>query len=154
MTKVAKKNESTLSEITVSYSSKIPARERTQIHNSRDIFELLVPVFSCCLEHHEEAWAVYMNNQHRVLGMSKIGQGGFSETTVDPKIVLQIALKVNASSVVLAHNHPSGNPTPSSCDDRITSKLKSGASFLDIQFTDHLVICDEIYYSYADEGKI
>lgn len=154
MAKVAKKNESTVSEITVSYSPRIPASERKQIHNSKDIFEMLVPVFSCCLEHHEEAWAIYMNNQHKVLGMAKIGQGGFSETTVDPKIVIQIALKANASSIILAHNHPSGNPYPSTADDKITNKLKSAASFLDIQFTDHIVMCDEVYYSYADEGKL
>ena len=154
MTKVAKKTESNVSEISVSYSPRVPARERAKIRNSRDIFNLLVPVFSCCLEHHEEAWAIYMNNQHKVLGMSKISQGGLTQTTVDPKIILQIALKANATSIILAHNHPTGNPMPSNCDDSITQKLKAGAKFLDIQLTDHIIMCDEVYYSYADEGKI
>ena len=154
MTKVAKKIENNLCEISVSYSTKVPARSRQQIRNSRDIFDILTPVFSCCMEHHEEMWAIYMNNQHRILGSAKISQGGFSETTADPKIILQIALKANASSIIIAHNHPSGNPYPSTCDDKITQKIKEGAKFLDMQLTDHVVICDGVYYSYADEGKI
>lgn len=154
MTKVSKEIESNVCEISVSYSTKVMARERKQIRNSRDIYEYMMPFFSCCMEHHEEAWAIYMNNQHKILGTAKISQGGISETSVDPKIILQIALKANASSIILAHNHPSGNPYPSSCDDKITQKLKEGAKFLDMQLTDHVVVCDCVYYSYADEGKI
>lgn len=154
MTKVSKKIESNVCEISVSYSTKIPARERVQIRNSRDIYDFLTPIFSCCMEHHEEMWAIYMNNQHRILGTAKISQGGISETTADPKIILQIALKANATSIIIAHNHPAGNPYPSSCDDKITQKLREVSKFIDIQLTDHVVICDGCYYSYADEGKI
>lgn len=154
MTKVAKKIESNVCEISISYSTKVLSKERVQIHNSKDIQEYLTPIFSCCMEHHEEMWAIYMNNQHRILGTAKISQGGLTETTADPKIILQIALKANASSIIIAHNHPSGNPYPSTCDDRITQKIREGAKFLDMQLTDHIVMCDGCYYSYSDEGKL
>ncbi|MCX6309589.1 MAG: DNA repair protein RadC [Bacteroidia bacterium] len=109
--------------------------KRVQIRNSRDIYLL-------------------MNNQHRIIDTIRISHGGVSETTVDPKIVLKHALSKLASSVVLCHNHPSGNPYPSSCDDKITQKLKLACQNLDMQFTDHLVFSESTYYSYADEGKL
>jgi DNA repair protein RadC len=126
--------------------------KRLQIRNSRDIYELL----HCHLSDldHEECWLLLMNNQHRILDTIRISRGGVSETTVDPKIILKHALEKLASSIVLIHNHPSGNPQPSSNDDRLTQKLKQACQNLDIQLTDHLVFCDSTYYSFADEGKI
>lgn len=125
---------------------------RKQIRNSRDIYELIHTKLIDLP--HEECWVVLMNNQHKVLDTIRISHGGVSETTVDPKIVLKHALDKLASSIILCHNHPSGNPRPSSCDDRITKKIQSACSHLDIQFTDHLVFCEDGYYSYADEGKL
>jgi DNA repair protein RadC len=126
--------------------------KRTQIRNSKDIYELFHPRMSDL--RHEECWIMLMNNQHRILDTIRISHGGVSETTVDPKIVLKLALEKLASSLILCHNHPSGNPTPSSCDDRITQKLKLACQNLDIQFTDHIVFSESGYYSYADEGKL
>lgn len=126
--------------------------KRLQIRNSRDIYELLHSRMADL--DHEECWLLLMNNQHRILDTIRISHGGVSETTVDPKIVLKHALGKLASSIVLAHNHPSGNPQPSGSDDRLTQKLKLACINMDIQLTDHLVYCDSHYYSYADEGKI
>src|SRR5574344_1434123 len=126
--------------------------QRIQIRNSKDIFELFHPHLSDL--DHEECWLLLMNNQHRILDTVRISRGGVSGTTVDPKIILKSALEKLASSIVLCHNHPSGNPYPSTCDDRITQKLKNACANLDIQFTDHLVFCESSYYSYADEGKL
>jgi len=126
--------------------------KRVQIRNSRDIYELF---HSKMVDlDHEECWVLLMNNQHRIIDTVRISHGGVSETTVDPKIVLKHALGKLASSVVLCHNHPSGNPYPSSCDDKITQKLKLACQNLDMQFTDHLVFSENSYYSYADEGKL
>lgn len=125
---------------------------RIQIRNSRDIYEMFHEKMADL--NHEECWALLMNNQHRIIEMVRISVGGVSETTVDPKIVLKKALERLASSIVLCHNHPSGNPYPSSCDDKITQKLKLACQNLDMQFTDHLIFSENSYYSYADEGKI
>lgn len=126
--------------------------KRIQISNSRDIYELF---HSRLIDlSHEECWVLLMNNQHRIIDTLRISHGGVSETTVDPKIVLKHALEKLASALVLCHNHPSGNPHPSSCDDKITQKLKMACTNLDIQFTDHLIFSDSSYYSYADEGKL
>lgn len=125
---------------------------RLQIKNSRDIYELfharLIDLS------HEECWLLLMNNQHRIIDTIRISHGGVSETTVDPKIVLKHALEKLASAIVLCHNHPSGNPNPSSCDDKITNKLKMACFNMDIQLTDHVIFSDSGYYSYADEGKL
>lgn len=123
-----------------------------QIRNSRDIYELFHAKMTDLT--HEECWILLMNNQHKVIDTLKISHGGVSETTVDPKIVLKHALDKLASSIVLCHNHPSGNPYPSSSDDRITKKMKIACDNLDIQFTDHLIFSESSYFSYADEGKI
>jgi len=126
--------------------------KKIQIRNSRDIYELF---HSRLIDlPHEECWVLLMNNQHRIIDTIRISHGGVSETTVDPKIVLKHAIDKLASSIVLCHNHPSGNPSPSSCDDKITSKLRMACANMDIQFTDHLIFSDSGYFSYADEGKL
>lgn len=126
--------------------------KRIQIRNSKDIYELFHARLTDLK--HEECWIMLMNNQHRILDTIRISHGGVSETTVDPKIVLKHALDKLASSLVLCHNHPSGNPNPSSCDDKITQKIKTACQNLDIQLTDHIVFSESGYYSYADEGKL
>jgi len=79
---------------------------------------------------------------------------GITGTLVDPQIVFQAAQKANASSIILVHNHPSGNTQPCEADREITKKLKSGNSFLDIPVLDHLIITTDAFYSFADEGII
>jgi DNA repair protein RadC len=128
------------------------AVQRVQVRNSKDIYALLHRHMIDLS--HEECWLLLMNNQHRVLDLNRISRGGVSETTVDPKIVLKRALEKLSSSIVLCHNHPSGNPQPSACDDRITQKIKQACQHLDIQLTDHLIFSETGYYSYADEGRL
>lgn len=126
--------------------------KRVQIRNSRDIYELFQARMTDLT--HEECWLLLMNNQHRIIDTVRISHGGVSETTVDPKIVLKHALEKLASSLVLCHNHPSGNPFPSASDDKITQKMKLACQNLDMQLTDHLVFCESCYFSYADEGRL
>jgi DNA repair protein RadC len=80
--------------------------------------------------------------------------GGISGTVIDPKTVYQAALKANASGVIIAHNHPSGNPLPSDADKLITAKLKDAGEVLDINLLDHIVLLPEGYTSMADDGML
>ena len=94
------------------------------------------------------------NRANNVLGSFLVGIGGISGVVVDPKLVFQAALKANASGIILAHNHPSGNRTPSQADIDLTKKVKAAGNFLEIALLDHLIILPEGYYSLADEGHI
>jgi DNA repair protein RadC len=93
-----------------------------------------------------------LNRSNRVLGISCISKGGISGTVVDLKIILQTALKANASGLIVSHNHPSGNLTASREDVKVTEKLKSACQLLDLSLLDHLIISEEGYFSFADEG--
>jgi len=95
-----------------------------------------------------------LNRANRVLGFVKISEGGVSGTVVDPKKIFQIALKANASGIILAHNHPSGNTTPSASDESITAKIVAAGKFLEISVLDHLIITSEQYFSFSDEGRL
>ncbi len=82
----------------------------------------------------------------------KVSQGGITGTVADPRIILQAALMAGAVSLILPHNHPSGSLTPSRQDDELTKKIKGAATYFDIKVLDHVIITEEEYYSFADEG--
>ncbi|MBU8893195.1 MAG: DNA repair protein RadC [Bacteroidales bacterium] len=125
---------------------------KKKITQSKDIFELFQPILGDLP--HEEFWILLLNRSNKIIEKFKISQGGVSGTVIDVKIILKQAIEKLASSVILCHNHPSGNRNPSSADDSITNKLKNGAKLLDIQILDHVIIADMEYFSYADEGKL
>ncbi|MCB4800382.1 JAB domain-containing protein, partial [Neotamlana laminarinivorans] len=83
-----------------------------------------------------------------------LSKGGVSGTVVDAKLVFSVALKCNASSIVIAHNHPSGNLKPSEADLRLTKKLKEAGNYLDVKVLDHIILSREGYYSFADESQM
>jgi DNA repair protein RadC len=87
-----------------------------------------------------------------VLGYCQISSGGLSGTVADVRIIMQAALKSNACSIILSHNHPSGNLIPSEADKDLTKKIREAGKFLDIPALDHLIITSETYFSFADEG--
>ncbi len=124
---------------------------KKKITQSKDIFELFQPILGDLP--YEEFWILLLNRSNRIIEKLKISQGGVSGTVIDIKIILKQAIEKLASSIILCHNHPSGNRKPSNSDDSITKKLKKGAELLDIQVLDHIIIADVEYYSYADEGK-
>lgn len=103
---------------------------------------------------HEEFWVIALNNAKKIITKFRVGQGGLSATVVDPKIIVKTALDNYANSIILYHNHPSGNASPSNQDDMITQKISKAASYLDIPVIDHIIVCENTYYSYADEGRI
>lgn len=103
---------------------------------------------------YEEFKIILLNRNNTVLGLYSLSKGGVSGTVVDPKIVFAVALKVIASSIILVHNHPSGNLQPSTPDLRITEKLINAGNSLDIKILDHLILHNDKYYSFADDGRI
>jgi len=97
-----------------------------------------------------------LNRANKVLGISTISEGGLSGTVTDVRLIYQYAIKANASGIIIAHNHPSGNINPSESDQKITNKIKDAGNLLDIQLLDHIILTAEIeiYRSFADEGQL
>lgn len=141
-----------ISEIEIKYKNKVNPSDRPKILRSQDSYNLLKSVWSDKIEYVEEFYVLLLNRGNRVLGISKISEGGLSGCSVDPKRVFQCALKANASSIVLAHNHPSGQLQPSEADIKLTAKIKSAGSFLEINVLDHIIITPYSYYSFSDDG--
>lgn len=95
-----------------------------------------------------------MNRGNRILGIYEVSSGGMAGTVADPKLIFGAALKSAASSVILSHNHPSGQLKPSTADLALAKKISSAGEFLDIAVLDHLIIAANGYYSFADEGLL
>ncbi len=144
-----------VSEVEVTYRPKFKVSERPQISSSDQAFQLLRRQWnSDKIELVEEFKIVLLNRQNRVLGVADISTGGLSATVVDPKIIFAIALKANASALILAHNHPSGSLKVSYADIAHTEKLKKGALLLEITIWDHIILTNYGYLSFADEGLL
>ncbi len=104
------------------------------------------------LEHREYFFILCLNRANQVLGFHMVSMGGISGTVTDVRIIFQVALKANASAVILAHNHPSGNTQPSDADLKITRKIKEAGMLLDINVLDHLILTEDGYLSFADDN--
>ena len=126
--------------------------EKVAVKSSETVYKLFHPLMGD-LEH-EEFWLLMLNRANRVLGKYKVSQGGLSGTVIDTRIILKKALDNLASSIIVCHNHPSGNKQPSDADVKITRKLKKAAEMLEIKLLDHVIIADKSYFSFADEGLI
>ena len=122
------------------------------IKSSRDIHNYMVGLLQ--LKPHEEFWVVFLNNSNRVMSAECVSKGGLASTIVDVKLILKRALDKLATSIILVHNHPSGNLKPSIPDDRITTKVKDAAKLIDLNVLDHVIVTPAGYYSYADEGRL
>ncbi len=106
------------------------------------------------MDYCESFYVILLNRGNKVLGVCKISTGSVSGTVADPKKIFQTALAANASAVILAHNHPSGECRPSSNDIRITKKCKEAGLMLDLPVLDHVICCRDNYYSFADNGEL
>ena len=127
-------------------------QKRHRINMSRDIFDIFHRHFLDLP--HEEFWVLLLNRSNTVIRKERISLGGVSGTVVDPKIVFKSALEYLACAIILCHNHPSGNLKPSEEDIRLTKKMKEAGSLLEIPVLDHIIISNEGYYSFADEGLL
>lgn len=126
--------------------------DRKAIKSSRDAFEVLQQNLADLSE--EKFCIILLNRANRVLSVEMVSTGGIAGTVVDPKKIFKIALDAKASSIILGHNHPSGMINPSEADNKLTSKLKQAGNFLDLPILDHIIVGDETFFSYADEGLI
>lgn len=97
---------------------------------------------------------VFLNRANKIINFQIVSTGGLTGTIADPRVILKKALEVDATSIVLSHNHPSGSLKPSRADEELTQKIKQAATFLDIKVVDHIIVSDEGYYSFADEGLL
>lgn len=142
-----------VAEVKLVYQTKVKASQRPQIRSSRDCYAVLSQNWSDQIELVEEFYVLFLNRQNRVTGIFQASKGGVAGTVVDAKIVFAAAIKAMATSIILAHNHPSGNVQPSQQDIDLTKKLKRAGETLDITVFDHLILTPhDGYFSFADEG--
>ena len=145
---------STVDEISLVYQNTVSPENRQKIASSKEAYDLLKLIWNGQIDLYESFYVIFLNRANKVLGYRCISTGGVSGTVVDPKAIFQAALLTNSSSLILAHNHPTGNMNPSEADCKITDKLKKAGEFLEISVLDHLIISSFQYYSFADEGRM
>jgi DNA repair protein RadC len=125
---------------------------QVKITDSKDVFNhMAIDIMDL---QYEEFWVVYLNRGNHIIDKTRISMGGVSGTVIDVRIILKQAIEKLASSVVLVHNHPSGNLTPSQADIDITRKMVSAANLLDIKVLDHVIIANRNFMSFADDGLL
>lgn len=147
------KNELSFPKIKVTYQDK-DSNKRQIISSPDTTYQVLKGVYKDCMQHHEECWVLYLNHANKLLGISCISSSGISSTIVDIRIIIQTALVSHASAILLSHNHPSGSLKSSGNDDKLTKRLKNACELLDINLLDHVIITEDGYYSYANEGML
>ncbi len=142
-----------VSEVELVYKSKVKASERLQITSSKSAYEVLLKAWDeNKIEFVEQFKVLLLNRANKVLGVYEVSSGGITGTVADPRLIFAAALKANACSLIISHNHPSGNLEPSRQDEELTAKIKQAGEFLDIKLLDHLIVTPEAYYSFGDEG--
>jgi DNA repair protein RadC len=124
--------------------------KKLKITSSKDVYDIMAP--NLLDLPHEEFWVLLLNRANAVIKKVQISAGGVAGTVADPKIIFKTALENLSSSMILVHNHPSGNLSPSQADKEITKKMKEAGKLLEIPVLDHIIFADKNYYSFADEG--
>lgn len=128
------------------------ARQKTVIGSSKDAYEILAASITDIP--HEEFWILLLNRQNHLIKKHFVSSGGMSGTVADQRLIFKKALEESSSSIILAHNHPSGSCKPSRDDISLTKKLKEAGKIMDIPILDHIIVTDTGYYSFADEGVL
>jgi DNA repair protein RadC len=142
-----------VAEITVSYSAN--QVEKIKLSNCKEVFDFILSKWNLnIIEFQEECKIILVNRANFVLGIYDLSKGGISGTVVDIRIILSVALKCNASGIILVHNHPSGNMKASEADEKITKKLKDACDLLELVLIDHFIISRYEYYSFKQDGFI
>lgn len=141
-----------VAEVQLTYRSNIRPSDRKQFHGAEEVYNLIRPFFDEAIEYREMAVMLLHNRANRVLGVMELSIGGTVSTTMDVRMIFQAALKANATGIILAHNHPSGNKSASQADMTVTKQIKEAGKLLEIQVTDHLILTPEGFMSFANEG--
>lgn len=149
------KTPSQVAEIELVYRPKIDVQKARKVSSSNCAYQIFKEVWGEeKIQFVESFKIILLNRGNRVLGVVEISTGGTAGTVVDPKLVFAAALKSNCQSIILGHNHPSGNLQPSVQDERLTKRLVEAGKFLDLPVLDHIIVTSEGYFSFADEGKL
>ncbi len=126
--------------------------KREKITSSKDAADIFQPLLGDHL--HEEFWILFLNRANLVMGKQPVSSGGMSGTVVDPKMIFKYALDNKASSIILCHNHPSGNTKPSDADISLTKNIVQAGKVLEIPVLDHIIVTQQGFFSFADEGLL
>jgi DNA repair protein RadC len=140
--------------VKLAYKPLIKPSKRPKINSSKNAVLVLMPHYEECMEHYEMFTVLHLNRGNKVLGIQVVSTGGISGTVVDIRLVAQASLLLNASSAILAHNHPSGNIKPSSQDITLTKNAKEAFKLFDIAVLDHVILTSEGSFSFADESML
>lgn len=141
--------------ISVSFDKNFKKSEWYKITSSQSAYELFTNIFNKDTFHwNEEFILICLNQSNKVVGFYKISNGGMTGTVVDSRMIFTTALNCLATNIIIAHNHPSGNLNPSEADKAITKKIKAVGELMDIKLLDHLIVTDENYFSFADNGLL
>lgn len=155
MESTKEKNQWEVAEIQLTYKSNVKPSQRPRIMASKDAYEVFLQCWDTTkIELLEQFKVIFSNRGNKVLGVMEVSSGGIAGTVADSRLIFAAAIKAVATGIILAHNHPSGNFTPSQDDIDLTRKIKEGGKLLDIQLLDHLIVTSEGYYSFSDEGII
>jgi DNA repair protein RadC len=127
--------------------------EDLQIRSSRQAYQMFKDIIGNEVHERELFLVAYLNRAHKVLWTEIVHIGGITGTLYDIRLIVKKALVGNCTAMIIAHNHPSGANHPSENDRRTTKKLKEGCDFLDINLLDHIIVCEDSYYSFADNGE-
>lgn len=128
--------------------------KKVQIRSSKDSSDFFRSIWDDSIGIYESFFCIYLNQANNTIGWYKVSQGGITGTVADPRLVIKKALDVLATCIIICHNHPSGNLQPSPADIELTNKIKQGAAWLDIKVLDHIILTEDSYYSFSDEGNI
>ena len=126
--------------------------KREKLTNSIEAVNLMQPLLGDLM--HEEFWIIFLNRANGIIGKQQISKGGMSGTVADPRMIFKAALDQKAVSIILCHNHPSGNNQPSAADVQLTKNISEGGKILEITVLDHIIVTQHGFYSFADEGLI
>jgi len=140
-------------EVKLNYERQLLTSELYQIHSSSEVFEYVSKI-SDVQAPVESMGVVFLNRANKIIGHAILSLGGITGTVCDIRVLFSLALNCLACSIILWHNHPSGNLRPSEADRKLTQKVKEGGTLLDIKLLDHLIVTDTGYFSFADEGEL
>ncbi|MBN2771834.1 MAG: JAB domain-containing protein [Spirochaetes bacterium] len=138
--------------VRIVYSKKQLPKDRRKIVSSREAYEVLKEIWSKQIDIREEMIILLLDRSNTVLGYQVLSMGGITGTVADIRLLYSTALNALATGVIMSHNHPSGNMTPSQSDIELTRKVKEAGNIMEINLLDHLIISQDSYYSFADEG--
>ena len=144
-------NQRYLAEVEIKYTPGKRLWSLPLIQTPAEAYNIIKPCFNTCMFHHEEAWILLLNN-NKPLGVARVNVGGINNTLVDVRIVLQYMLKCNAPGVILFHNHPSQNTRFSNEDVSLTRRLKTCCELMGSSLVDHIIVGEDGFRSYVDEG--